>query len=488
MVAEALPSIAAANPSPRVSGAPAAPAAAQQQTTPHAEDPGKPPAPLAVPASARTSDADTYTDADAGTLLGSPQLGQVGKKPRASGVSRVSSVRKPVPDDSWRQSALSTQGEEPPQSIGSPGADTGTDTSAVHGARRGAQLDVETHGAGSGDDGQRHRHRRRVPRRPVEYTLRGQHLSWGAPFPDSGCIAPTRPSWWQMWRVPGPLSLRTRQGWYLLVFHAIGAVMISAAANFGIACAMYRKHSDTDITFWVLKHNTIAGDMAVTILIQGTVTFAITSAMVHRDIAMGLIAPLRRPWPYLLHLPSTPSAHGCNGLGTRLPSQVPPGKELPMGPLVTPATGGFNRFCLWFIRFLFCGTERNDILAPSLDVGQRCLRLIWTLVQGLGLSALVFWAPYWGISLAITAPIWTHRQMAHTWVGPAIKCTYGGILALVINPFFCIMAMGAEPNVKRAYPELQLWRDDSLAEINALTLDANHQVLETEPKETAGSD
>lgn len=330
--------------------------------------------------------------------------------------------------------------------------------------------------------------RRGAPKRPEEYALKGATLAFGAPLPDGGCINPAKPSWWQMWRIPGPLSLHTRQGWYFIIFHIIGAIIISAAANFGVACAMYRKHSIDNITMWKLKDNTIAGDMAVTILIQTTATYVITSTMVHRDIYTGLIAPLRRPWPYLLHLPSTPSPNGTKFLGTRLPSQVPAGEKLPMGPSVTSETGPFKAFCLWFLRFLFCGTERNDILAPAISFKQRCQRFLWTVVQGLGLSALVVWAPFWGISLCIVAPIWTGHQMAGTWVGPAIKCTYGGILALVTNPFICLIAMGAEYNVKRAYPELQLWQDDELAPINRQTVGLSPSLTPAPEDQTQDTD
>ena len=60
--------------------------------------------------------------------------------------------------------------------------------------------------------------------------------------------------------------------------NGIGAMIISGAANFGVACAMYRTTS-LPIRIWVFSENTIAGDMGVTVIIQQLITMIITSTL-----------------------------------------------------------------------------------------------------------------------------------------------------------------------------------------------------------------
>ena len=219
---------------------------------------------------------------------------------------------------------------------------------------------------------------------------------------------------------------------------------------------MYR--SQSDITYWILVRNTVAGDMGVTVLIQCIVTFIITSSMVHSDLTTGPVAPLRKPWPPLLHLPSTPSATGLRFLGTRLPQSIASGEKLSMGPWITPASGASKRYFLFALRSAYTGSERNDLLAPGISWRQRLERIVWTAAQGLLLGVIVFpW--FWGIAMAITAPIYSARNLGGTWAPEVIKLIFGGLLGTITNPIIALMAMGAESSVKRAYPELDIWND-----------------------------
>lgn len=203
----------------------------------------------------------------------------------------------------------------------------------------------------------------------------------------------------------------------------------------------------------------VAGDMGVTVLLQCIVTFIITSSLVHSDLTTGPVAPLRRPWPPLHHLPSTVSPQGFPCFGMRLPKSVPEGESLPMGPIASKQKSSFVRFLLWVVRSFYTGSERNDILAPGISWRQRAERLVWTAAQGLLLGVIVFpW--FWGIAMAITAPIYSARNLGGTWAPQVIKLIYGGLLGLVTNPIIALMAMGAESSVKRAYPELEIWKQD----------------------------
>lgn len=128
--------------------------------------------------------------------------------------------------------------------------------------------------------------------------------------------------------------------------------------------------------------------MGLTVVIQQAISTLITSGMVHVDMASGTYAPLSRVWPPLLHLPSSPEAHG-SPLGTKLASDLKDGALIPMGR----AEGGgvFKRYALWLVRYVCTGSERDDWLAKGLGVKVRVQRILWTVVHGLGLAVLTFW-------------------------------------------------------------------------------------------------
>jgi len=49
---------------------------------------------------------------------------------------------------------------------------------------------------------------------------------------------------------------------------------------------MYRTSNDS-IQYWPIEHGCLGGDMAVTVFIQGVLTFLISSALVHGDMRNG---------------------------------------------------------------------------------------------------------------------------------------------------------------------------------------------------------
>jgi hypothetical protein len=75
--------------------------------------------------------------------------------------------------------------------------------------------------------------------------------------------------------------------------HMIGAMILDGAINFGLATAMYKNTSDP-ITLWPLP-NTLAGDAAVTIIIQQALTWVLDRLAVGGDLKKGLVAPLTMP-------------------------------------------------------------------------------------------------------------------------------------------------------------------------------------------------
>lgn len=288
----------------------------------------------------------------------------------------------------------------------------------------------------------------------LEYGLfvpKDKKLCMAAPFASGGLVS-HRSSNWKDWLNLGPLTLH--QVFYIFIMNGIGAAIISGAANFGVAVAMYRT-TDDPIRIWPFDDNTIAGDMGVTVVIQQIVTYAITSQLCNFDLRHGL-KPLRRPWPPMLHFPSTCKPSGSY-LGVQTPEDVQKrGQLLYMGN--GENQGPFAQFCLWFLRATSTGSERNDLFARGITPRQRLERLIWTLLQGGWWAVITFWW-YWPIAIAIVSPIYEHDNMVHTWIPPIIKLLFGGILGLLTNPFIALFALGAESHVRRFYPQDTLWEE-----------------------------
>lgn len=95
-------------------------------------------------------------------------------------------------------------------------------------------------------------------------------------------------------KTKAPVSgLTTRHIVYLIFMHTIGAMILDAGINFGLATAMY-KNSKHPVYIWPLP-NSLAGDIAVTIIIQQTLTWILDRLAVRGDLKKGLVAPLRMP-------------------------------------------------------------------------------------------------------------------------------------------------------------------------------------------------
>ncbi|KAI0004390.1 hypothetical protein F4779DRAFT_74067 [Xylariaceae sp. FL0662B] len=83
------------------------------------------------------------------------------------------------------------------------------------------------------------------------------------------------------------------QLFYIFILDGVGAFILSAAINFAIAYAMYG-HEDTSarpIRLWQFP-NTLAGDAAVTIIVQCLITWHIELIIVNRDLRKGGVHPI----------------------------------------------------------------------------------------------------------------------------------------------------------------------------------------------------
>lgn len=56
-------------------------------------------------------------------------------------------------------------------------------------------------------------------------------------------------------------------------------------------------HTAASVTMWDISQNTIAGDLGITTLIQGTLTFVIAGSLVRVDMRKGAIDAFPYPWP-----------------------------------------------------------------------------------------------------------------------------------------------------------------------------------------------
>lgn len=231
-----------------------------------------------------------------------------------------------------------------------------------------------------------------------------------------------------------PLSLS--QKLYIVLPQMIGAAILDGLANFGIGCAMYLNAKNVRI--WILKNNTVAGDMALTIFIQGVLTFCIASGMVHVDLRKNKISAFRYPWP-----------DTSWGAAKRLP---PDHAKTRVGRLWRRFhnSHGFSRGL-----HFFSGSDVNDIFDSRLTRSQFFTRLFWSIWKGSVLSVFYFFL-IWPISIAIVSPIWAGQNLGNrNFTAPLIKAVYGFIFGLLMNPVCAMIAMGSEDSVRHHREEIQ---------------------------------
>ncbi|KAH9448528.1 hypothetical protein MJO29_014740 [Puccinia striiformis f. sp. tritici] len=231
-----------------------------------------------------------------------------------------------------------------------------------------------------------------------------------------------------------PLSLG--QKLYIIVPQMIGAAILDGAANFAIGCAMYL--NATNVRIWILKNNTVAGDMGVTIFIQGVLTFCIASGMVHVDLRKNKISAFQYPWP--------DTSWGAAKL-------LPPDEaQTKLGRLWRKFhnSQGFSRGL-----HFFSGSDVNDIFDSRLSRSQFTARLCVSLWKGSVLSAIFFFI-MWPISIAIVSPIWAGANLGNgNFTAPIIKGVYGFVYGLLMNPICAMIAMGSEDSVRAHREERQ---------------------------------
>ena len=236
---------------------------------------------------------------------------------------------------------------------------------------------------------------------------------------------PENPRRFKPLAIPSPLS--TKQKLYLILSQTIGAACIDGGANFGVAYAMY--HKQDQVRMWPLNQNTIAGDLGVTIIVQGLATYMITSGLVHADLRNKVIDPFPSPWP---------AVDWTRPGGLRIDEEEH--KEAPPRDMLTAA---HNDHGLGRGLHFFSGSEVQDLF--NFRIGARALRRRWLAsLYRAGVMCAIYFFLIWPIAILILAPIYTHRNMAHSYTPMIIKLVYGFIFGLLQNPIVAMIALGSE--------------------------------------------
>ncbi|EOR04133.1 hypothetical protein E3P81_00092 [Wallemia ichthyophaga] len=193
----------------------------------------------------------------------------------------------------------------------------------------------------------------------------------------------------------------------LITIQTILPSLFTGGINFVIAWGMYKDQAQ--ISWWYFPCP-LSGDLAVTIFIQGTLTYFFTTI----TLTLDYYAQRRVPW-HALHIPKQ--------LIERIP--LPAVILLPHIPI--PA-----------------GTRKDEKLG-SVGLIKRFVTspksILFTVLSGLLNSAIIFFVVF-PVSIAIMAPLIGGREnVAHTWWPEALKGVFGFLLNMVQAPIVSLYAV-----------------------------------------------
>ncbi|KAK0629032.1 hypothetical protein B0T17DRAFT_174431 [Bombardia bombarda] len=202
---------------------------------------------------------------------------------------------------------------------------------------------------------------------------------------------------------PPTTKMTGHQFFYIFIIDGIGAMILSGGINFAIAYAMYTSASTLThpINLFQLP-NTLAGDAAVTIIVQSIITWLIELLLVNRDLASGGVAPvgfIDPPPPnyrllrWFLFLDRTPSSSSESD---------------------EPAQGSVAHWAY----FMFSQVLRGFLVAIP--------------------SFMLFWGPCVGILTAVGMRSGGDWVFEATWAPEIFKFLLGGLLSLVQTPLFAL--------------------------------------------------
>ncbi|KAI8817709.1 uncharacterized protein EV422DRAFT_540565 [Fimicolochytrium jonesii] len=190
--------------------------------------------------------------------------------------------------------------------------------------------------------------------------------------------------------------LTTRQTLYVLLMHSIGSGFLDAGINFAIAYAMYK---NSPSFLWNFP-NTLAGDAAVTVLVQGTLTWVLDGALTWKDVRAGTVRPIVEAGVEGWRLPQS-------GLGA------------------------------WLTR------PSLDLFGPGISGRARVQRIVNAFIRGFVFSLLCL-PLAWGLGIGLGCAFWPamrHNEDVMGW-GPLIwKAVYTFFLGALTTPVTTLIAM-----------------------------------------------
>ncbi|SPO04775.1 uncharacterized protein DNG_07460 [Cephalotrichum gorgonifer] len=241
--------------------------------------------------------------------------------------------------------------------------------------------------------------------------------------------------------------LTAGQAAYVFGMHGLGSLVISGGVNFGIACAMYLTPDPKNPISLFRLPNTLAGDAALTIIIQVLVTWLIEWAIVTSDLRAGKVAPLA--WglgPTTSTSTSTSSSASSSSSGSRLGSRarirwalgLPHPTSGPhdddtsreRSPGHSPARGAHSH-----------DTKRPPHPAPkpktpALPLSKHPARILALLVP----SFVLLWPPSLPILMALGTKTATGADYVYAskWAPEIFKLVLGGVLGLLVTPVMAL--------------------------------------------------
>ncbi|KAK4187214.1 hypothetical protein QBC35DRAFT_464037 [Podospora australis] len=183
------------------------------------------------------------------------------------------------------------------------------------------------------------------------------------------------------------------QIFYIFILDGLGAMVVSGGINFGIAYAMYTSPTSLSqpITLWAFP-STLAGDAAVTIILQCLVTWFIELFLVNRDLASGGVAPV--------------------------------------GFIPQPTTSSWAR---WFFFLDSRQSQKEHARKPGQWVGFILSQATRAMILAF-VSFCLFWGPTVGLLMLAGEKRGNDWVYGHTWVPQLCKMILGGVLGLLGTP------------------------------------------------------
>ncbi|ORY61690.1 uncharacterized protein BCR38DRAFT_347229 [Pseudomassariella vexata] len=196
---------------------------------------------------------------------------------------------------------------------------------------------------------------------------------------------------------PPTKKLTAHQYFYIFIIDGIGAAILSGAINFGIAYLMYIYSLEKDEPVNLFQFpNTLAGDAALTIILQCIITWLIELLLVNGDLKEGRVQPI--------------------------------------GVVTEPR----SRWLRWY---LFLDIKQDDERSGVADWSRffisQVLRAFLLSIP----SFVLLWGPSVGIMTAFgnrDGGDWTYHNAANQWVPVVFKGVLGGVLGFITTPIITV--------------------------------------------------